>query len=213
MGISLDRLHLQGAGANAVGKILGALDKYGQVKWGTPAEFDIATITAMQAYVAANAAVPIGAFMPFDGVAPAAGAPFILCRGGTVLGTDYPDLATAWGTGGSSRYGAAAAGLIKLPDLRGRTVFAADQGTARRVDTPNAGQAGGAEKHSLTTAEMVHGTYYTASSGYVRTEVGPNPGVAYGPFDRTGGTPGTNGDAFSMMPPHITVADWIVRGK
>jgi microcystin-dependent protein len=45
---------------------------------------------------------------------------WLLCNGAEVLAATYPDLATELGTGAASRYGVAATGNIKLPDLRQR---------------------------------------------------------------------------------------------
>lgn len=45
---------------------------------------------------------------------------WLLCDGSEVLGATYPALATEFGTGAGSRYGAAAAGNIKIPDFRFR---------------------------------------------------------------------------------------------
>lgn len=41
MGLTVDQLHIQGGGADATGKILGAKNKYGEVKWGTPGDFGV----------------------------------------------------------------------------------------------------------------------------------------------------------------------------
>ncbi len=65
------------------------------------------------------------------------------------LGLDAGDadaLATLWGVGGDSIYGAAGAGKIKLPDPRDRAILAAGLVRVR-------GQAGGAERVSLSAAE------------------------------------------------------------
>jgi microcystin-dependent protein len=62
------------------------------------------------------------------------------------------DLVTLWGTGAVSWYGAAAAGKIKLPTVRGRVPMIAGPsggGLSERLR----GATGGVEAHTLTAAE------------------------------------------------------------
>lgn len=62
--------------------------------------------------------IPAGTIWPTGAAAAATG--WLICDGTEVLGATYPALATEFGTGAGSRFGAAAAGNIKLPDLRQR---------------------------------------------------------------------------------------------
>lgn len=58
---------------------------------------------------------PVGMIVPTAAAAASTG--WLLCDGSQVLGATYPALAAELGTGASSRYGAATAGNIRLPDL------------------------------------------------------------------------------------------------
>jgi microcystin-dependent protein len=104
-------------------------------------------------------AVPAGAVMPFAGATAPAG--WLLCAGQAVSRSQYGELfatvGTAYGTGDGST-------TFNLPDLRGRVVAGVDNmgGTAASRLTATTitgggtglGQNGGAQTHTLTTAQM-----------------------------------------------------------
>lgn len=184
-----------------LGKLLVCVHPEGAGAWRSAEE-----VPAIAAVLdALNGVLPVGGFLPYDGP-PAIAAPLYLCNGQEVAGATVPILAAEWGTGGSSRWGAAASGKVKIPNFAGKTLFGANGGSLV------IGATGGAENVALTTAQILKGVYYTGSSGYVRSEPGPNPGVAYGPIDRTGGTPGDPADSHQNMPPYAVVRGFIVRG-
>lgn len=64
---------------------------------------------------------------------------------------DAADFVTLWGTGGSSIYGSAATGKVKLPDPRGRVSVGVGSGSGLTARTR--GQSGGAETVTLTGAQ------------------------------------------------------------
>lgn len=102
-------------------------------------------------------AVPLGAVMDYAGVT--APAFWLFCYGQSLLRTDYPGLFAAL----STTYGAADGTHFTLPDLRGRVVAGQDDmggssanrltGQSNGVDGDTLGAAGGAETHTLFTAE------------------------------------------------------------
>lgn len=63
-----------------------------------------------------NLLIPAGTIWPTGAAAATTG--WLLADGTEVLGATYPALATEFGTGAGSRFGAASVGNIKLPDLR-----------------------------------------------------------------------------------------------
>jgi microcystin-dependent protein len=107
--------------------------------------------------------VPPGTVLPFAGATAPEG--FLLCDGSAVSRTDYADLFAAIGTTHGAGNGST---TFNLPDLRGRVAAGKDNmgGTAaNRITNGGSGVAGttlgavgGAEMHTLTTAQMpAHG--------------------------------------------------------
>lgn len=106
-----------------------------------------------------NGGMPVGAVIPYGGTAAPTG--WLLCYGQSLLRADYALLFTVIGT----TYGAVDGTHFSMPDLRGRVVAGQDDmggSSANRltgsptggVDGDGLGNAGGAEGHTLTTAEI-----------------------------------------------------------
>lgn len=114
------------------------------------------------AKLAANAAMPAGVFVPFAGSAAPSG--WLLCNGAAVSRTTYAALFGAIGTAFGAGDGSS---TFNLPDMRDRVPLG--QGTmglsaAGRVsntgtgnpglDTATIGNAGGVDRHTLSSAQM-----------------------------------------------------------
>ena len=102
--------------------------------------------------------VPVGAVIPFSGSSAPDG--WLLCYGQTVSQSTYAALYAVIG----STYGSDSGGNFTLPDLRGRVVAGQDDmggSSANRLtdqsgglDGDTLGDTGGAETHTLTTAQV-----------------------------------------------------------
>lgn len=113
-----------------------------------------------------GASAPAGATIPYAG--PVAPNGWLLCYGQAVSRTTYSALFLAIGTTHGAGDGST---TFNLPDLRGRTVAGKDNmgGTAAgrltsAVSGSTLGAAGGAESHTLTTAQMPAHAHALASS-------------------------------------------------
>ena len=100
--------------------------------------------------------IPLGGMMPYIGSSTPSTA-FTFPNGQAINRTVYATLFALVGT----TYGAGdGSTTFNIPDLRGRTVFGLDNGTGRitvaggNFDGTVLGNAGGAQNHTLTTAEM-----------------------------------------------------------
>lgn len=124
---------------------------------------------ATQGNLGVNTAIPIGVVLPFaSGTVPQG---WLLCAGQTVSRTTYADLFTVIGTTYGSGDGSTTFGL---PDLRGRAVAGRDNmnGTAASrlssthfgANGQSLGQSGGAESHTLTSAQMPSHSHYVANT-------------------------------------------------
>lgn len=118
---------------------------------------------------------PAGMVVPYAGTT--APDDWLLCYGQSLVRTDYPDLFDAIGT----TYGAVDGTHFNVPDLRGRVIAGQDDmggssanrltGATGGVDGDGLGNAGGAETHTLTAAQLAahaHAFSYgtgTAGSG------------------------------------------------
>ena len=120
---------------------------------------DGAVTSTKMATAAAESLAPTGALMPFAGTTAPSG--WLLCYGQTVSRTTYAALFAIIGT----TYGAGdGSSTFTLPDLRGRVIAGQDDmgGTSANrltnqtggLDGDTLGAAGGAETHTLTTAQM-----------------------------------------------------------
>jgi microcystin-dependent protein len=114
--------------------------------------------------------MPVGAVMPYAGTSAPAG--WLFCYGQAISRTDYAALFTAL----STTYGAGnGSTTFNLPDLRGRVVAGKDNmggSSADRLTNQSGGlngdtlgATGGAETHTLTTAQMPAHTHGLDSDG------------------------------------------------
>ena len=91
--------------------------------------------------------VPIGGCLPYTGTT-VPSASWVWADGSSLLQASYPILYALYG----SRYGSAAAGYFKVPDLCGRMVIGSGSGAGLTVRT--IGQSGGAETVTLTEGQI-----------------------------------------------------------
>lgn len=127
----------------------------------------------LQVLTEAVISLPPGLITQYAGSAIPSG--WLLCDGSTVSRTTYAALFLAIGT----TYGAAdGVNNFNLPDLRGRTLIGAGQGSGGLTNRVR-GVSGGTETHQLTTAEMpahghrlnVSGTAGMAAFSHIRVDV------------------------------------------
>lgn len=119
--------------------------------------------------------VPVSAVLPYAGTLAPDG--YLFCYGQAVSRTTYADLFAAIGTTYGNGNGST---TFNLPDLRGRVVAGKDNmggtsanrltGQSGGVNGDNLGATGGAETHTLTTAQLAShfhgaGTLTAASAG------------------------------------------------
>jgi len=121
-------------------------------------------LAAVEASATASPYMPAGAMMPYAGASAPTG--WLLCYGQAVSRTTYSDLFTAiadvYGVGDGST-------TFNLPDMRGRVGAGKDDmgGVAASrlttagsgVDGATLGASGGAETHTLTTAQLATHTH------------------------------------------------------
>lgn len=159
-------------------------------------------------------AMPSGAVMPYAGASEPSG--WLLCFGQAVSRTTYAALFAVVGT----TYGAGdGSTTFNLPDLRGRVVAGQDDmgGTSANrltnqsggVDGDVLGAAGGAETHTLTTAQMPAHTHTTGltASGNGGWSISGNPGN-YSSSSGTGSTGG--GGAHNNVQPTF-ILNYIIK--
>jgi hypothetical protein len=121
----------------------------------------------------------------------------LLCDGSAVSRSTYARLfatiGTTWGAGDNST-------TFNLPPPG---VMFIGAGTAASGTVYTLGQKGGAETHTLATAELPSGVLGTRSvnSGYLHEVDGLATDGAFGEIGR----PDPNGQAFSIMPPYAVV--------
>lgn len=157
-------------------------------------DIDALVKTATDTAIAAG--VPIGSVVDYAGSSAPTG--YLFCFGQNVSRTTYAALfaaiGTTFGTGdGSTTFG--------LPDFRGRVAAGKDNmggtsanrltGLSGGVDGDTLGATGGAESHTLTTAELASHThtmfsnqYSTGTSGYAPTDANQYVNISHD----TGGT-------------------------
>lgn len=153
-------------------------------------------------FVSSIPSVPIGAIFPYAGIALPTG--YLLCDGGEVLISNYPDLFQA------IRYTYKAtpvtSGAFALPDLRGRFPLGPDNmdngssinelggGSANRVTSStadNVGQSAGSETHVLSVTNLPDHTHNLQGS----------LGNQYYAVGLSGGTQDTGAIANKGLPP------------
>lgn len=103
---------------------------------------------------------PAGSVQAFAGSSAPSG--WVLCDGATYDGTQQAYTAL-WGVIGTT-YGGTGQSAFKVPDARGRAVIGAGQGTG--LTNRVLATIGGAETHTLTTAEMPAHAHGVTDSGH-----------------------------------------------
>lgn len=156
-------------------------------------------------------ALPAGVVVPFAGATAPSG--WLLCFGQAVSRTTYADLFAAIGTTHGSGDGST---TFTLPDMRGRAAVGKDNmgGSAASrmtsagsgVDGATLGAVGGAQTHTLTTAQMPAHTH----DGLFSTAAGGGAGVtATSTSSNTSGSAG-GGEAHNNTQPSI-VLNYIIK--
>jgi microcystin-dependent protein len=161
-------------------------------------------------YTSAGRDAPAGMVVPYAGTSAPSG--WLLCYGQAVSRTTYAGLFATIGT----TYGTGDGSTFNIPDLRGRVVAGQDDmgGTSANrltdqsggVDGDTLGDTGGAETHTLTTAEMPAHTH-TVSSFATAGSGGAVVGVQSGSTN-TGSTGGDG--AHNNVQPTI-ILNYIIR--
>jgi microcystin-dependent protein len=150
---------------------------------------DAATVAQLSAAIA----VPIGGVIDFAGSTPPTG--FLLCYGQAISRTTYASLfaivGTSFGTGDGST-------TFNLPDLRGRVSAGKDDmggsaasrltNAASGVAGTTLGASGGAQTHTLTTAQLASHSHSVTDPGHQHTGAGAGVANVAG-----GGTPIASG--------------------
>lgn len=132
---------------------------------------------------------------------------WFLCQGQSLLRSDYPRLFAAIGT----TYGSVDGTHFSLPDTRGRVAVGIDPAQG---EFDALGKKGGANTHTLTTAEMPshsHEQYVTANSGGPASRLdysGDNSGQVY-PQGVNTGSAGGNGSHNNLQP--YIVLNYIIK--
>ncbi len=176
----------------------------------------LAAVQALNSII--NEALAPGLMLPFAGATAPGG--WLLCDGSAVSRTTYAALFTAVGT----TYGVGdGSTTFNLPDLRGRVVAGKDNmggTTAGRLTSGGSGitgttlgAAGGAETHTLTTAQIPAHTHglsqampaITNPAGSINRAASNNPVQASGTSDSTGG-----GGAHNNTQPTL-VANYVIK--
>lgn len=163
----------------------------------------------------AGGKVPIGALMPYAGLATPAG--WLLCKGQSLARSSYPDLFKAIGT----LYGAADAQSFSIPDLRTRVPVGVSD---NHVTFGQMGSKGGEERHTLLVSELpahthiLKGVGKTFKGGLEQTNLGAGSGwttvtnyTAAGNPNLEAAATGSN-NPHNNMPPYI-VLNYIIRAS
>lgn len=155
--------------------------------------------------------IPEGSVIPYAGSAAPSG--WLLCFGQAVSRTTYAALfaaiGTVYGTGDGST-------TFNLPDMRGRIAAGVDNmgGTAANrvtsggsgISGTTLGNAGGAETHTLTTAQLASHTHNYGFTGNLQT--GGSSGIVSGSSFATSST--GSGNAHNNMQPSIML-NYIIK--
>ena len=178
---------------------------------GTIATADIADGQITQAKLASSVTlIPSGVILPFAGdVAPT---DYLLCYGQTLNRSQYADLYAAIG----ETYGAGdGSTTFVLPDLRGRVIAGQDDmggNSANRLtnqtgglDGDALGATGGAETHTLSTAQIPNHEHFMVNARNVANRADQDPSTT-NYLDR-GAQQNPEGDEKYLLRFHSTVAD------
>lgn len=119
---------------------------------------------------------PVGTIMPFVGSTAPAG--WLPCAGGEYSSSVYPKLSALCGT----KFGSAAAGNFKVPDLRGRVMAGLD---SSQTEFDTIGKTGGAKTVTLTTSNMPAHNHTASVSGLTLSGMSASeaPNHQHGPGD------------------------------
>lgn len=159
--------------------------------------------------------VPIGALMPYAGLATPAG--WLLCKGQSLARSSYPDLYAAIGT----LYGAEDSTHFSIPDLRTRVPVGVSDNHATFGQM---GSNGGEASHFLTVREMPSHTHVlkgkgtSFTGGVEKTNLGGGSGWTTVTNYTGAGSPNLEaaptggGSAHNNMPPYI-VLNYIIRAS
>jgi microcystin-dependent protein len=165
----------------------------------------------------ASGGTPVGSVIDYAGAAAPTG--WLLCYGQAVSRATYSDLFTAISTVYGSGDGST---TFNLPDLRGRVTAGQDDmgGTSANrltnqsggIEGDTLGATGGAETHTLTTAQLaVHSHNYTYTAG----GAAGGGGLESGTFSTPVSTPTTNagsGEAHNNVQPTLILNKIIYTG-
>jgi microcystin-dependent protein len=150
-----------------------------------------------------SAFVPTGGYIPFGGSSAPTG--WLLCDGSAVSRTTYAALFAVIGT----TYGAGdGSSTFNVPDMIGRTAVGVDAGGSRISSNNALGNSGGAETHTLTTAELAAHTHTLARTGSAFAAGGEAGIEATGGGWNTGSTGG--GNAHNNLQPYL-VGNYIIK--
>lgn len=163
----------------------------------------------------AGGKVPIGALMPYAGLATPAG--WLLCKGQSLARSSYPDLYQTIGT----LYGAEDSTHFSIPDLRTRVPVGVSD---NHVTFGQMGSKGGEERHTLLVSELpahthiLKGVGKTFKGGLEQTNLGAGSGwttvtnyTAAGNPNLEAAATGSN-NPHNNMPPYI-VLNYIIRAS
>ena len=147
--------------------------------------------------------IPEGTVQPYSGSTAPTG--WLLCAGQTLNSITSPQYAPLFSVIGTT-YGGSGASSFIIPDLRGRTVAGRDNmdGTAANRITAGAsgitgttlGAAGGAETHTLTTAQIPSHNHGVTDPGHQHYVVWYN-NINVGQFTGTYGYVGSNAAGYT----------------
>lgn len=155
----------------------------------------------------AGGKVPIGALMPYAGLATPAG--WLLCKGQSLARSSYPDLFKAIGT----LYGAANAQSFSIPDLSTRVPVGVSD---NHVTFGQMGSKGGEERHTLLVSELpahthiLKGVGKTFKGGLEQTNLGAGSGWTTVTNYTAAGNPNLEAAATGSDNPHNNMPPYIV---
>lgn len=195
---------LKGSKADLVERLAVGVDADGKLKLSTDASVSGPLAVAKGGTGTTVQVVPTGVIIAWTTTSAPTG--YLLCDGSAVNRTTYSTLfgviSTTYGVGDGST-------TFNLPDLRGRVVIMVD-GAANRITSASTnggnadtlGGAGGAETHTLVTAEMAAHTHdnvcrTAGGSNGLRAATSANPA--------TGATTGSTGSGSA----HSNTQPWI----